>query len=83
MKIDWQVIRNGLLFLTLMVAMVGIAIVSENKFERRQPDAKKSKEEDEGRSGVGMTIGGKIGVDLGGGLVLPFDGSGISIGYGL
>jgi len=33
-------------------------------------------------TGMGRTYGGKMGMDLGGGLVLPYDGSGISMGYG-
>lgn len=44
-----------------------------------------SSEQDSGMgtgSGMGMTYGGKIGMDLGGGLVMPYDGSGISMGYG-
>lgn len=32
--------------------------------------------------GVGMTYGGKPGIDVGGGFVVPFDGSGPSLGYG-
>jgi hypothetical protein len=44
-----------------------------------------SSEQDSGMdtgTGMGMTYGGKMGMDLGGGLVLPYDGSGISMGYG-
>lgn len=33
-------------------------------------------------SGIGMTYGGKTGIDIGGGLILPFDGSGPSLGFG-
>lgn len=32
--------------------------------------------------GVGMTYSGKIGIDLGGGLVMPYDGSSVGLGYG-
>lgn len=32
--------------------------------------------------GMGMTYGGKMGMDMGGGLVMPYDGSGITMGYG-
>lgn len=33
--------------------------------------------------GVGMTYNGKLGTDLGGGFVIPFDGSPPGLGYGL
>lgn len=33
-------------------------------------------------SGIGITYGGKTGIDLGGGLVLPFDGSSPNLGFG-
>lgn len=32
--------------------------------------------------GIGMTYNGKQGIDLGGGLVMPFDGSGVQPGFG-
>lgn len=32
--------------------------------------------------GFGMTYNGKPGMDLGGGLILPYDGSGLGLGYG-
>jgi hypothetical protein len=33
-------------------------------------------------SGYGSTYTGKQGMDMGGGLILPFDGSGIQMGFG-
>lgn len=40
-----------------------------------------SSQDDSG--GLGFTYRGKMGLDLGNGLVLPFDGSGLSFGYGI
>lgn len=37
---------------------------------------------DDSGSGMGVTYGGKLGFDMGGGLVMPMDGSGLSMGYG-
>ena len=34
------------------------------------------------KSGVGMTFDGKMGVDLGGGVIMKMDGSGIGVGFG-
>lgn len=33
------------------------------------------------QGGFGMTYSGKLGVGLGGGLIMPFDGSGIGLGF--
>lgn len=33
--------------------------------------------------GMGMTYNGKMGVDMGGGFVIPFDGSGPGLGFGM
>lgn len=33
-------------------------------------------------SGLGMTYNGKLGVAVGGGIVIPFDGSGPGLGFG-
>ncbi len=49
---------------------------------RRFPDPDDSppaRQSDSG--GIGFTYDGKVGTKLGGGLVLPFDGSGIQLGY--
>ncbi len=38
--------------------------------------------DDNAPGGPGMTYNGKPGVDIGGGFVLPYDGSGLSPGFG-
>lgn len=50
------------------------------KQEEGQPRAPRDKQEDSS-GGVGMTYGGKLGIDIGGGFVIPFDGSSPGFGF--
>jgi uncharacterized membrane protein len=52
---------------------------SEKNTKTRNTQIQKDTVEDNS-TGIGMTVGGKVGIDLGG-IVIPFDGSGPGIGF--
>ena len=65
------------LFSLLGAAIVAFSIVGDSAVaEHRKTNQK------EQSSSVGMTYRGKMGLNIGGGLILPFDGSGMGFGFG-
>lgn len=63
----------------LIVSCALVLSACESNQPSPSPGTKEYESKDPG--GVGMTYGGKLGVDLGNGIIMPFDGSGIGIGF--
>lgn len=63
-------------------AALGLVLIAALALSACSIDDSSTQAPDDDPGGVGMTYGGKLGTDLGGGLVLPYDGSGVRMGYG-
>lgn len=77
------------ILVTVISLMFVVSLTACGEFEDRpanltpQPaETSSSYDYDNNGSGLGVTYGGKLGIDMGGGLVMPIDGSGLSMGYG-
>lgn len=67
-----------LLVTSILIGIIGVGCADSTP---EIPTTKHYNESSSG-SGIGMTYGGKIGFDMGGGLVIPFDGSSPGFGFG-
>lgn len=56
--------------------------ITPNKYENTNNTKPKAEEKENKKSGIGMTYTGKLGIDIGNGLVVPFDGKGVGLGFG-
>lgn len=71
-------------FLILLLSISGCALTTPSTEDTTSTtdDTSTSYENDEPSSGIGMTYNGKVGIDMGGGFVVPFDGSAPGMGMG-
>jgi hypothetical protein len=76
----------------LAIAAIGIAALSVSACHEKDINVPIEKHDDttldtdaydpSEPGGMGMTYNGKLGFDMGGGLILPYDGSGLGLGFG-
>lgn len=81
---DWFIVAMVLLVIGILVmAIAGGAEGTSGAYvpyETTTTASERYKGDDD--STIGMTYTGKMGVNLGGGIIIPFDGSGPTIGFG-
>ena len=70
------------IFLMLTVLCVGIIWTAANNTGHHARPARPAATSDDDGSGLGITPQGKIGIDAGGGFIIPFDGSTPGPGFG-